>query len=63
MIVTDKQLAFIRIIEGYVSEKFLGSTKEEASAYISSHIDAYRKCKAHEDAAMNLNMWALNNGY
>lgn len=43
MRVTDKQLEFIKAIEGFVGEKFKGSTKKEASEYISRNIDEFNR--------------------
>ncbi len=40
---TDKQLEFIKAIEEFVSEKFTGSTKKEASEYISRNIDEFNR--------------------
>ena len=60
---TQKQLDFIQIIEGYVCDKFTGKTKEEASAWISSHYDEYTKTRREEDEAMNENTWAIEHGY
>ena len=59
MIATEKQLAFIKIIEGYVQEKFSGSTKEEATAYISRNVDTYRKARKWENEEMNFSSWAF----
>lgn len=46
--ITDKQQAYIESIEDVVGVPFNGSTKEEASAYISEHVDEFRKRSALE---------------
>lgn len=38
---TQKQLDFIREIEFFVGEDFKGTTKKEASEYISRNIDEF----------------------
>ena len=60
---TEKQINFIKIIESYISEKFIGTTKQEASDYISRNITQYREIKEIEDEGMNTNYWAIVNGY
>lgn len=39
---TQKQLDYIADIEQFSDEKFIGTTKQEASAYISRNKDKYR---------------------
>lgn len=60
---TQKQLEFIRIIEGYVCEKFTGRTKKEASEYISKHYEEYTEIRKEEDEYLNMNNWAMKYGY
>ena len=60
---TQKQLDFIRIIEGYVCNKFTGTTKQEASEFISKNYDDYKKARNEENEAMNTNNWAIAHGY
>ena len=60
---TQKQLDFIKTIESYVPEKFTGTTKQEATAYISKNISLFKEIQKSEDAAKNFNFWALEKGY
>ena len=60
---TQKQLDFIKIIEGYTCIKFTGTTKKEASEYISENYEMYKKVRKEEDSAMNENNWAISHGY
>lgn len=53
--ITKKQLEFIRDIEDVVGIPFIGTTKRDASKYISDHIDEFKLYSA--------NNWALENGY
>ena len=41
--VTDKQLKFIRDIEDLLGREFTGSSKKEASEFISKNYDEYRQ--------------------
>lgn len=52
---TKRQLEFIKIMEEFVSEKFTGSTKEEASQYIKRNINEYR--------LKSISNWAIMRGY
>lgn len=52
---TEKQLAFIADMEEIVGEQFEGTTKQEASEWISAHIDDYR--------LLTSSNYALKNGY
>ena len=47
---TDRQLDFISVIEEFVDEKFVGTTKEDASEYIDRNIEEYRlmSCDAYQ---------------
>ena len=60
---TQKQLDFIKIIEGYVVDRFTGSTKKEASEWIDAHYEIYTETRRLEDEAMNFSSWALEHGY
>lgn len=53
---TEKQLEFIKFIEEFAPVDFIGTTKQEASEYISK----YKECIPLEES---LNMWAIINGY
>lgn len=52
---TKRQLEFIKIMEEFVSEKFTGSTKEEASQYIKRNMNEYR--------LKSISNWAIMRGY
>ena len=52
---TQKQLDLIADIEEFVPEKFKGTTKEEASEYISRNIEMYK--------LVTTDNWALERGY
>lgn len=39
---SEKQLDFISVMEDFGCEKFAGTTKKEASEYISRNMDLYR---------------------
>ena len=53
---TEKQLSYIRFIEEETGIDYNGSTKAEASKYISENKDKV-------PASSSINMWALVNGY
>lgn len=53
---TEKQLDFIEFIEQETGIKFKGTTKEDASKYISEN-------KNKIPVSASINMWALVNGY
>ncbi len=53
---TEKQLSYIRFIEEETGIYYNGSTKAEASKYISESKDKV-------PASSSINMWALVNGY
>lgn len=40
---TDRQIDFINSIEDLTGVRFTGSTKQEATRYISDNIDEFRK--------------------
>ena len=46
---TDKQLKFIKAIEEFVGEEFTGTTKKEASEYISRNIDEFNREQAKDE--------------
>lgn len=52
---TSKQLSFIKDIEEFVGVPFTGTTRSEASAYISIHIDEYK--------LLTMDNWSLEHGY
>lgn len=52
---TEKQLDFISAMEELGCEKFTGTTKKEASEYISRNIDLYR--------LYSQDSWCLKRGY
>lgn len=39
---TERQMEFINDMEEWISEKFTGTTKQEATEYISKHIEQYK---------------------
>ena len=53
---TEKQLSYIRFIEEETGIYYNGSTKAEASKYISENKDKV-------PVSSTVNMWALVNGY
>jgi hypothetical protein len=53
---TEKQLEYIRFIEEETGIIYNGTTKQEASKYISENKDKI-------PASASINMWALVNGY
>lgn len=55
MRLTQKQLAFISDIQEFVDKPFTGTTKEEATLYISENIEMYK--------LLTMDNWALENGY
>lgn len=61
---TEKQLAFIRDIEDALKYDFdfKNGTKEEASRYISAHIDEYNRY-IDEHKMYFESDWAITNGY
>ena len=52
---TQKQLAFISDIQEFVDKPFTGTTKEEATLYISENIKIYK--------LLTMDNWVLENGY
>ena len=52
---TERQLAFIEDIQECVNKPFTGTTKQDASKYISENIEIYKM--------LNISTWALENGY
>jgi len=52
---TQDQLDFIEAIEEFVTEKFTGTTKEEARLFIQRNIEEYK--------LNSMNSWAVINGY
>lgn len=52
---TEKQLQFIADIEEFVDERFKGTTKEEATEYISRNIERYK--------LLTMDNYILENGY
>lgn len=61
---TEKQLVFIRAIEDKTGHlfNFNNASKQQASIYISKHIDEYKKLVA-KDPFYYSNQWALVHGY
>lgn len=53
---TEKQLEYIHYIEEFAPVNFNGTTKQEASEYISK----YKECIPVEGSQ---NMWSIINGY
>lgn len=51
---TQKQLDFIANIQEFVGKPFTGTTKEEATLYISENIEMYK--------LLTMDNWALENG-
>lgn len=58
---TEKQLNFIKQIEVYC-DKFTGSTKEDASKYISDNIELFKVREANDHPSFE-SEWALIHGY
>jgi RNase P/RNase MRP subunit p30 len=56
MDITKKQLEFIKFIEYETDIKFIGTTKEEASKYISEN-------KNKIPSTSYINTWSIENGY
>ena len=52
---TQKQLDFIADIQEFVGKSFTGTTKEDATKYISENIEMFR--------LLSMDNWALENGY
>lgn len=52
---TQKQLDFIADIQEFVEKPFTGTTKEEATKYISENIEMFK--------LLSMDNWALENGY
>lgn len=52
---TQKQLDFIADIEEFVPEKFTGTTKKEASEYISRNKEQFK--------LLTTDTWVLERGY
>lgn len=52
---TEKQLDFIADIQEFVGEPFTGTTKEDATKYISENIEMFK--------LLSMDSWALENGY
>ena len=52
---TQKQLDFITDIEEFVPEKFNGTTRKEASEYITRNIELYK--------LLTMDNWVLERGY
>lgn len=52
---TEKQLQFIADIEEFVDEQFKGTTKKEATEYISRNIERYK--------LLTMDNYILENGY
>ena len=52
---TEKQLRFIADIEEFVGEQFRGTTKKEATEYISRNIERYK--------LLTMDNYILENGY
>lgn len=52
---TEKQLQFIADIEEFVGEQFRGTTKKEATEYISRNIERYK--------LLTMDNYILENGY
>jgi hypothetical protein len=52
---TEKQLELIDSIEEFTPHHFTGATKQEASAFITLHIDEFR--------LESMDSWALEKGY
>jgi|TARA_R110002167_G_scaffold351623_1_gene564210 hypothetical protein len=53
---TERQLSYIKFIEEETGIDYKGSTKAEASKYISENKDKV-------PVSSSINMWALVNGY
>lgn len=52
---TEKQLKLIADMEEFVSEKFRGKTRAEASAWIEGHMELFK--------LLTMDTWALEHGY
>lgn len=52
---TQKQLTFISDIQELVDKPFTGTTREEATLYISENIKMYK--------LLTIDNWVLENGY
>ena len=55
--VTEKQLKLIKNITAELGVKFTGTTKKEASEFISKHINNYKHSRD------GLDNWAIVHGY
>lgn len=50
---TKAQLEFIKEIEEFVGVRFEGTSKKDATAYISKHIDDYKRLSANQFVIVN----------